>query len=772
MLIFVDSMLTKYKHSIIYILLIGGGLCFTYLIFSLGAGLQTTAEVQDTTPGFAEQWHQFLDTLLHNLEHPLALLLLQIITIIVAARIFGYVCKRIGQPTVIGEIFAGIILGPSFVGSYFPEFSATVFPVSSLGNLQFLSQIGLILFMFVIGMELDLDILKKRANDALVISHASIIIPFTLGAGLAYFLYEEFAPEGVQFLAFALFLGISMSITAFPVLARIIQERGMAKSKVGSMAITCAAVDDITAWCLLAAVIAIVKAGSFVSSLYTILLAGLYVVIMFTLVQPFLKRLGDIYSHKENLSKPVVGIFFIVLLASSYMTEVIGIHALFGAFVAGVIMPARANFRSLFIEKTEDIAVVMLLPLFFVFTGLRTEIGLLNDIHLWKISAAIILVAVTGKFLGSAVTARFTGINWKDSLTIGALMNARGLMELVVLNIGFDLGVLDAGIFTMMVLMALVTTVMTGPALDLINRFIPDKPIFSESILPELQKHYSILIAFANPRKGRSMLRIAGNMVKKDPENASITAMHLSPSTDLNQFNIQEYEQENFKLIKAESRRLEMPVITFFKPAQDISREIADTADEGRFDLLLIGVGKSMFEGTVLGRVLGFTTRLINPGKVIESLSRSNNILDDSHLFDEKTRQILKNTRIPTGILIDKNLQKIDTILMPVLYAEDVFIFEFLEMFIQNSETNICLLDQNNVIQKDPVTQARKMLLEKKAPARFSTIQLANFTDNSENTDLVIVSLEAWRDLLESNSPIVSSDRSVLIMKPRTERVG
>jgi Kef-type K+ transport system membrane component KefB len=756
----------KFRHITLYLLLIGGGILMTYVIFLLGAELQSpVVHANPGTSGIKDQWEQFLTTLQHNLEHPLALLILQIITIIIAARIFGYVCRRIGQPTVIGEIFAGIFLGPSFIGSYFPEFSLHLFPASSLGNLQFLSQIGLILFMFVIGMELDLDILRKRANDAFLISHASIIIPFTLGAGLAYFLYEEFAPEGVKFLPFALFLGISMSITAFPVLARIIQERGMAKSKVGSMAITCAAVDDITAWCLLAAVIAIVKAGSFVSALYTILLASLYVVFMFTLVQPFLKRLGDIYSHKENLSKPVVGVFFIVLLGSAYMTEVIGIHALFGAFVAGVLMPASANFRSLFIEKTEDIAVVMLLPLFFVFTGLRTEIGLLNDIHLWKISGAIILVAVTGKFLGSAVTARLANIPWKDSLTIGALMNARGLMELVVLNIGFDLGVLDAGIFTMMVLMALVTTVMTGPALNLINYFMPDKPDFKLDILPELRKHYSILIAFANPRKGRSMLRIAGNLVSKDPELATVTAMHLSPSTDINQFNIQEYEQENFKLIRSESKKLELPVVTFFKPAQDISREIAETADEGRFDLLLIGVGKSVYEGTLLGKFLGFTTRLINPGKVISSFAGREDILDDTDIFDEKTRLILKHTHIPIGILIDKNLQSIGRILMPVLYAEDVFIFEFLEMFIQNGNAGITLLDQNKVIQKDPVTGARKRLMENKAPERFHCLESMESNPVSMEYDLIIVSLEAWRDLIESSHPLLSTNASFLVMK-------
>ena len=253
-------------------------------------------------------------------------------------------------------MIAGIVLGPSLVGTFFPEYSALLFPVESLGNLQFLSQIGLILFMFVIGMELDLKALKNKAKDAVIISHASIIIPFTLGIILAYFIYTRFAPQGVEFLAFGLFLGIAMSITAFPVLARIVQERGLHRTRIGSLVITCAAADDVTAWCLLAAVIAIVKAGSFVSSLYIIALAILYVVVMLKVVKPFLKRIGDLYSHKDNVSKSMVALFFLTLLISSYTTEIIGIHALFGAFMAGVIMPENIRFRSIFIEKVEDVS--------------------------------------------------------------------------------------------------------------------------------------------------------------------------------------------------------------------------------------------------------------------------------------------------------------------------------------------------------------------------------------------------------------------------------
>ena len=257
----------KFKNSIFYLAVIGGFSVLIYQILLSGIKLQNGRIVDAPTSG-KNKWLDFIDSLFNNLGHPLALLLAQIITIVLVARFFGWICKKIGQPSVIGEIVAGIVLGPSLVGLYFPGFSAFLFPSQSLGNLQFLSQIGLILFMFVIGMELDLKVLKNKAHEAVVISHASIIIPFALGIGLAYFIYEHFAPAGINFASFALFTGIAMSITAFPVLARIIQERGINKTRLGTIVITCAAADDITAWCILVAVIAIVKAGSLLNSFY------------------------------------------------------------------------------------------------------------------------------------------------------------------------------------------------------------------------------------------------------------------------------------------------------------------------------------------------------------------------------------------------------------------------------------------------------------------------------------------------------------------------
>jgi Kef-type K+ transport system membrane component KefB len=318
-------------------------------------------------------------------------------------------------------------------------------------------------------MELDIEKLRKKAHNAVVISHASIVFPYFLGVTAAYFLFEKFAPTNVGFTAFALFMGIAISITAFPVLARILHERGLTKSSLGAIVISCAAFDDVSAWCILAVVIAIAKAGGIGSAIFTIALTIVFVMIMLILVRPLLKKICNQFEQSDDLNKNLVVIVFFVMLLSACITEVIGIHALFGAFLAGVIMPQKTSIRNLLMEKIEDVSILMLLPLFFAFTGLRTQIGLLNQGHLWVTCAFIILVAVLGKFGGIAIAAKLTGQTWKDSFSIGALMNTRGLMELIVLNIGYDLGILSPALFAIMVIMALSTTFMTGPMLDIIE---------------------------------------------------------------------------------------------------------------------------------------------------------------------------------------------------------------------------------------------------------------------------------------------------------------
>ncbi len=469
----------KKWSTLFYTLTIGGAAGAIYWIVKQGRLLQspvlTANEIKAEGESAARSsFQEFTGSFATHISEPIAVLLMQIIIIIFFARVFGFLFKKIGQPAVIGEIVAGIVLGPSILGAYFPEITQFLFPAASLGSLNFLSQIGLILFMFIIGMELDLKAIGKQAYDAVVISHASIIIPYTLGMGLAYFIYKDYAPAGVSFLSFALFMGIAMSITAFPVLARILKEKGLTRSKLGAMALTCAAADDLSAWCILAAVIALVKSGSSVSVLYTIALAIIYVLLMLKVMRPALKRLEHVYHNRETKRTAVMAFLFVMLIVSSYVTSIIGIHSLFGAFMAGVIMPASFDFRKIITDKIEDISILLLLPLFFVITGLRTQVGLLNAGNLWITFGWILLVAVAGKFGGSALAAKIVGQSWKDSLSIGVLMNTRGLMQLIVLNIGYDLGILSPEIFAMMVLMALVTTFMTGPALDLIQWLMPE----------------------------------------------------------------------------------------------------------------------------------------------------------------------------------------------------------------------------------------------------------------------------------------------------------
>ncbi len=755
----------NFKNAFFYIFITGGFTAVMFWIVNKGKNLEIvkTLSVAKTS---GNAWNDFLNALNTNLHHPLAILLAQIITIIVVARFFGWVFRKIGQPSVIGEIIAGIALGPSLLKMYFPEFSDVLFPIESLGNLQFLSQIGLILFMFVIGMELDLKILKNRANDAVVISHASIVFPFTLGIGLAYFVYYRFAPLGVSFLSFALFMGIAMSITAFPVLARIVQERGIHKTKLGAIVITCAAADDITAWCMLAAVIAIVKAGSFVSAIYILLAAIAYVLMMLFIVKPFLKRIGDLYGNKNSLSKPVVAIFFLTLILSSYLTEIIGIHALFGAFMTGVIMPDISKFRNIIIEKVEDVSVILLLPLFFVFTGLRTEIGLINsEPYLWKVTGCIILVAVIGKFIGSALAAKFVGQTWRDSLTIGALMNTRGLMELVVLNIGLDLGVLTPEVFTMMVIMALVTTFMTGPALDIINYFFKTK---DENINPDrlTDGFFKILISFGNNEKGKSLLRLANSLVKKQKDTTAVTVMHLAQSDQTHNYNLEEYEQERFQPIIQESEILKQDILTIFKSAVDIETNIAEIANNGDYDLLLVGLGKSIFEGTFLGKILGFTTRIINPDRLIDKFTGKEGLFENSP-FDERTRNIIYKTKMPLGILIDKDLQNLDKVFVPIFSSEDSFLMDYAQKLVYNNNTRISILDINELAKSNFVLESTFSNLENKFPDNISVLsEKLMKKEFLSKQDLMLISLESWKKLLESQSNWLANVPSVLILKP------
>ncbi|NVJ26604.1 MULTISPECIES: cation:proton antiporter [Myxococcus] len=540
----------------------------------------------------------------------LTLLMMQLIVIIGVSRLIGRGTRWLGQPLVIAEVVAGIVLGPSLLGWLAPDLMNALFPTDSLPVLKMLSQVGLVLFMFLIGLELDPKLLKGRGHASVAISHTSIVVPFALGAvAAALWLYKDFSDPSVPFSSFVLFMGVAMSITAFPVLARILTERGLLQSRIGAIAITCAAVDDVTAWCLLAFVVSIVRASNLAQAGLTTAFAVGYIAFMLLAVRPFLARLGARVASREGLTQNVVAGTLLLLLASAWATELIGIHALFGAFLFGAVIPKEGGLAEALSEKLEDVAVVLLLPIFFAFSGLRTQIGLLNTPEAWLACGAIILLACLGKFGGSAVAARLTGMRWREAGAIGILMNTRGLMELIVLNLGLDLGVISPTLFTMMVLMALVTTFMTTPLLQL---FYPTEELARDRLEVEPpaapgSTPYTVLMCVSHQQAGPGMASLAKAL--SGGEGAQLHALHLvhpervSLRTE-SESRALEHETEGEGALapllgRAKSLGLAVRPLSFVstEPAQDICR----TAEAKHADLVLLGWHKPLFSQTVLG---------------------------------------------------------------------------------------------------------------------------------------------------------------------------
>jgi Kef-type K+ transport system membrane component KefB len=433
------------------------------------SGYQTTPHVTET--GDYSFSAAVESSLRENANDPLTRLFLQLFVITSVSYLVGWIFTRFGQAAVVGEMMAGVFLGPSVFGLLAPTAFQFVFATSSLGSLRLLSQVGVCLFMFTVGMEMDAAELRRKAHTAVVVSHASIIAPYFLGVLLALFLYGRLAQPGASFTGFAMFMGISMSVTAFPVLLRILQDRDIVKTSLGRTAAACAAVGDVTAWGVLAFVVAIARATSIGAVTLSLGLVLIFVALMLFVIKPNLPNwIGQPALQLPNPSKAVLAIVFGIVLASAVGTQLIGSRALFGAFLAGIVMPTAGGFRGKLIIRVENLSTVLLLPVFFAFSGLRTQVGLLKGSQDWLICLLIIAVATAGKLGGSALAARFTGMKWRESLELGALMNTRGLMELIALNIGYDMGILSQRIFTMLVIMALVTTIMTGPLIDFFGK--------------------------------------------------------------------------------------------------------------------------------------------------------------------------------------------------------------------------------------------------------------------------------------------------------------
>ena len=396
-------------------------------------------------------------------------LLLTLALVIVLGRVFGRLFAYVGQPPVIGEVVAGIVLGPSVLGQIVPDGPAMLLPPTVAPYLREIGQLGVILYMFVVGLELNASRLREQAAATAVIAHAGIAVPFVLGGGLAVLLYPRLAPAGVPFTSFALFLGVAMAITAFPVLARILTDRKMTRTAVGGLALACAAIGDVTAWGLLAGVVGVARADLHGAAVVA-LGALAFLAVMFLVVRPVLHRLAARYQGDTLPGGVAAGVLVAVLLAA-LTTDAIGIHPLFGAFLLGAIIPHDSAIARVLGRKLVDVVTVLFLPAFFAFAGMRTEIGLVEGLEGWLICGLIILVATAGKFGGTLAAAWATGLDWWTSAALGTLMNTRGLMELIVLNVGLDLGVISPPLFAMMVLMALVTTVATSPILYVL---VPD----------------------------------------------------------------------------------------------------------------------------------------------------------------------------------------------------------------------------------------------------------------------------------------------------------
>lgn len=384
--------------------------------------------------------------------------------VLAVAQIVGRVFALARQPRVMGEMVAGILLGPSFLGHFLPDATMFLFPNAVLPRLRMVAQGGVVLFMFLVGIELDTSRLRARARSAIVISLAGIALPLTLAVPVARVLYRTLAPAGVSGFLFTAFFAVAMSITAFPVLARIISERGLEKTPLGVLALTCAAVDDVSAWCLLA-LVAGVAASSPGRGFITAGLLFVYVASMFGIVRPLVRRITERQETLGRVSRRALLGMLLLLPLSAFATESIGVHALFGSFLLGALVTAESRLAHGINRIFETVVRVLLLPVFFAFAGLRTQLALVSGGQAWCLAGLIIAVAFLGKLGGVSLAARLTGLEWRRSAALGALMNTRGLMELVVLNMGLDLGIISPALFAMMVMMALVTTLAAAPLL-------------------------------------------------------------------------------------------------------------------------------------------------------------------------------------------------------------------------------------------------------------------------------------------------------------------
>jgi Kef-type K+ transport system membrane component KefB len=619
-----------------YAVMLGAAAVAYWLIRMHGLGLVPPEPAAGQLPFGPAGGATHFDALMH--------VLLALVVVIVVARGVGSLFAYFAQPPVVGEIIAGILLGPSVLGRFAPDAQAFLLPKEVAPFLGVLSNVGVILYMFLVGVELDPTLLRKRGHATVAISHASIVTPFLLGAVLALFVYPRLATRDVPFTVFSLFMGVSMSVTAFPVLARILTDRKMHKSRMGVIALTCAAIDDVTAWCLLAFVVSVAQARASGAAITFASALG-YIALIVLVARPAMVRLSRLYGIKGRLTQGVMAIVFVALLLSALATDAIGIHAVFGAFALGAVIPHDSGLARELTDRLEDLVVVLLLPAFFAFTGLRTQIGLVTTGDQWIFCALIVVVASVGKFGGSLVAARLTGLGWRDSSALGVLMNTRGLMELIVLNIGLELRVLSPTLFAMLVLMAIVTTFMTTPVLHFITRgfkIYDEEKKAAESESPPAGG--GLLVPVSNPEGLAPLLDLAAAATRPEDPPPRVLALVRRPAGGIRS-GLREIDRKESPrspvLAQAidHARAVGAPIDAQALWTDDAAADILELAAQPTIGWLLLGYHRPVFGGDLLGGVVkevldGMSERSVNIGVVIHgherALDRVIAVVDDS----------------------------------------------------------------------------------------------------------------------------------------------
>jgi Kef-type K+ transport system membrane component KefB/nucleotide-binding universal stress UspA family protein len=553
------------------------------------------------------------------------IVLTQIAVILILSRLLGLLMRLIHQPQVVGEMIAGILLGPSLLGLiHHGLWMRTLFPPALMGNLDVLSQLGVMLFMFLVGLELNPKLLRGQGKAALVTGSVGIVIPFFMGAALAMgLIYTERSVTGEvpSKLVLCMFMGAAMSITAFPVLARILTERNLHKTKSGTLALTCAAMDDVMGWCILAFVLAVAQINGFGkespsasairSAMTTLGLSIGYILVMLLVVRRLLRKLQAHFEARGYLSQGVLAVVFVLLIGSSLATDQIGVHQIFGAFLFGAVMPKDGQFIKHLGDKIEDFAILFLLPLFFAYTGLRTELGLLHSFHAWLICGLIVATAVLGKFGGVTLAARFYGMNWRRSSLLGVLMNTRGLMELIILNIGLSFGVLSKPLFAMMVVMALATTFMTTPLMRLLYSPQRQRKELEEAAREEAQKvaGVHIVVPVSLETTAVPLVRISGMLMATDP--GRLYALHLErpEEVDRRAKSVLSESDRVLDIAQNAARAEHIPINTISYVSRNIGRDIAGAAQLYSASWVVMGWHKPVFLKSVLGGVVGTVIR-------------------------------------------------------------------------------------------------------------------------------------------------------------------